>query len=1763
MRRARQVIPILGAVLLIVLAAQTAWAGAYEDGIGLFNNGQYQAAAERFRAAVEQNPNNVDAMKKLGDCYFNIYSSEKPEFARLAIEAYTKALQADPNDGVTRLHLAQMYSWTEDSENALKELKTLLQREPQNTTAMLEMAEIYSWKPETYNQSLEQCYQVLKVDPKNKRAQLIAARVLSWKGEHTKALAYYEALLNENPNDAKVRAEYANALSAAGRFDDAVQQFNYLVSNRGTRDQNLLGLAEALYRAKRYTEALAVIDAYLQREPNNGYAYRLKGLIYSEQRRLNEAVAAFQKAIEINPQDVDAKLFLAHAYAMNEGTFPEAVNAYRQVLEAQPDNIEVRAELARIYSEANNHGEAIQQYRALLQQHPKEVKIRADLVRALVKAEKYPEAIQECEELVKTEPDNVDHQLLMADVLVRAKRYEEAIDLYEEIVDKNPKEMRGMVGLGWAHHRFSRAQADRLEKLQQQIQKQLIGLIDRVRWLFVRLSEMYHYNRALSVLTDAAEKFPDSTEPQMRLAEVYAEQGAYKESLESYEQVLKRDPRNVDAYLGMSWVYNKLDDKQKSIDAIRRAAQIDPTNVEVLGGLGDAYAYQQDNVQAIEALEKAVMVKFADLDLHRRLANLYAQNRKYYDKALLECDYILKQDTKDDNTRLLKARVLSWSEKYDEALPIYADVLSRRPNDQDLYIEMMEVKIYSSSSDEVVAELHKKLEKETDAQKILATRLALAHAYEVQENWELAEKEYRTVLQSDPKNGRAHLGLATIYRQREQFDRAVIEYREVLSSNPDSAEAYYGLGVIDRRNARYERAIAMQKKVLELDPSNLNAFAELSYDHYLLSRSYIATTGQYQRAWWLLGNNWGDIYGVWGEYPANIEQMRAVLLEDPGNCDLRYLLAQELQNHNRNKEAVREYRTLLRYCPNHLGARTALADIFSYSPATYAWAIQETLEIVKREPDNYDAHLRLARLYSWSLQYNASIGQYAWCIQRRPDEIETRMELADVLTYAKRYQEAINQYEIILAQDPTRDDVRLELAKTFSYNERVEDAIREYETILKRNPNNYEASFALANLYSWDRRYYHRAIDLYRKLFLKYPQNTEARMDYGRLLYERGEFGQAEKAYRDAIVLEPNNVDAHLMLGRIYIGQNKRDEAIGEFKKVLELKSDSVDANYYLAQIYAGDKETWPQAIQYCQAVLQVEPNNEEVRVLLARIYSFQENYAAAAQQYKVLYEAHPDDEEIATAYALNLNYAEQYSDAVEIFKQLSAKKPNDMRVRLEMGLAYYELGLYQDAIVNLEFVVEHDSWNVRARRGLARSYKASNQVDAAIAAYKRILVINPNDQEAAEFLKAYNITYTQTSLLDEYFTWPGKTELAQAGGGSGVPQLSPEDEAEQRYRLSLAEELLANARYQRARHVYEELVEKNPNNAYYHLALANAYAVSGMWASAKREYRATLNLDPGNEDAVRGMAHMRYEMAPRIDVFAGVNDGRRFDDRVTVFEFGSRFTYRFGDGGEVFGEVAFGRHAEDGFDEIYRISPSVGVKVGIVEDLFFSGQYRLNMYDRVAETHNWSGALSYNVLDVVGLEAYYFREDIRQTLLAMEQRLGEHDFGGAITITPINRLDFRGEYRYGMIDETDVSQANRSQFVLGGVNYTFFNDPYFTVGYTYTYLTFAEQDAIQANIYWAPREYQQHALPLALSGNPTPDVYYEVGLVPSYNVVDPGDDTFGLFTYANASWQAALKHRLGIEASYGTGLQGAEYWEYSVMLKYTFIFGQHSGIWR
>lgn len=76
---------------------------------------------------------------------------------------------------------------------------------------------------------------------------------------------------------------------------------------------------------------------------------------------LNEAIAEFNKAIEINPRRYSACYNLALAYE-KKGRLKEAIDFYQKVLTIKPDLVEAIVNLGTIYLQQNQTDNAITQY---------------------------------------------------------------------------------------------------------------------------------------------------------------------------------------------------------------------------------------------------------------------------------------------------------------------------------------------------------------------------------------------------------------------------------------------------------------------------------------------------------------------------------------------------------------------------------------------------------------------------------------------------------------------------------------------------------------------------------------------------------------------------------------------------------------------------------------------------------------------------------------------------------------------------------------------------------------------------------------------------------------------------------------------------------------------------------------------------------------------------------------------------------------------------------------------------------------------------------------------------------------------------------------------------------------------------------------------------------------------------------------------------------------------------------------------------------
>ncbi len=127
------------------------------------------------------------------------------------------------------------------------------------------------------------------------------------------------------------------------------------------------------------------------------------GFIFSQSGDSLRARDQYQKALELQPFDVDALYNLGNCYA-EEKNFPEAIRYYQKVLAIRSYDTDALFNLARVYELANTPAQAIETYQQLLLVKPSEYNAHLKLAAIYRSQKNCKQAIIHYEQAVKINP---------------------------------------------------------------------------------------------------------------------------------------------------------------------------------------------------------------------------------------------------------------------------------------------------------------------------------------------------------------------------------------------------------------------------------------------------------------------------------------------------------------------------------------------------------------------------------------------------------------------------------------------------------------------------------------------------------------------------------------------------------------------------------------------------------------------------------------------------------------------------------------------------------------------------------------------------------------------------------------------------------------------------------------------------------------------------------------------------------------------------------------------------------------------------------------------------------------------------------------------------------------------------------------------------------------------------------------------------------------------------------------------------------------
>ena len=232
----------------------------------------------------------------------------------------------------------------QDFDGSEEHLQKALQLEPENNEVRLKLAELFYYRakaiPALYDEALKLLEEARTQQPHNPKAYLIEAMCYKEKGDTTQYLHRLQMVIDQDPEEVKAHLElgyfyqkhldplgidhYQNAL----RVDPANAEINY----------NLGLFYRDLGRSEEAKEQFQHLVSILHSGEYVANAYYQLGYFAMQEENNKEAVEMFTKAIETDPQFVDAYAARGESYE-NLAQFDQARADYNRALQLV-DNFE-------------------------------------------------------------------------------------------------------------------------------------------------------------------------------------------------------------------------------------------------------------------------------------------------------------------------------------------------------------------------------------------------------------------------------------------------------------------------------------------------------------------------------------------------------------------------------------------------------------------------------------------------------------------------------------------------------------------------------------------------------------------------------------------------------------------------------------------------------------------------------------------------------------------------------------------------------------------------------------------------------------------------------------------------------------------------------------------------------------------------------------------------------------------------------------------------------------------------------------------------------------------------------------------------------------------------------------------------------------------------------------------------------------------------------------------------------------------------------
>ena len=255
---------------------------------------------------------------------------------------------ADPKDKLAVFAAVQQAGELivkDDYAAAAKSLETALREEPRMSQALLMLGTAYS-ELGRRKEARAQFDLVLKDDPQSIQGLIGMANLLMEEGQTDDVIALCKRTLSLDERNSQAHTLLGEVYAAQKRPDAALPHFEKAVEIQPKLTRNRLNLAGALIEVGQYPRAEGMLSEIIKEHPRFPFAHFNLGLLYDDERRLEDAKAAYAAEVAAYPEHFKARFNLGKVL-FQLGERSASLEQMREVVRIAPRQPEGYLFLAR------------------------------------------------------------------------------------------------------------------------------------------------------------------------------------------------------------------------------------------------------------------------------------------------------------------------------------------------------------------------------------------------------------------------------------------------------------------------------------------------------------------------------------------------------------------------------------------------------------------------------------------------------------------------------------------------------------------------------------------------------------------------------------------------------------------------------------------------------------------------------------------------------------------------------------------------------------------------------------------------------------------------------------------------------------------------------------------------------------------------------------------------------------------------------------------------------------------------------------------------------------------------------------------------------------------------------------------------------------------------------------------------------------------------------------------------------------------------